>query len=195
LLDLSFIPLNIIFVHYAYAKNKGKDMKISQDAAVTINFTMSDSDGNLIDSTNDKPLTYLHGSANIMPGLEDALEGLIVGKKFDLTLTPEEGFGKKDDELVFTVNKKDFDKNAELEVDMQFQTVDEDENMVIATILEINGDDVLVDENHPLAGITLVFKGEVLDIRDATEEEISHGHIHSEDDHEHEHDSSCGHAH
>lgn len=170
-------------------------MKISQDAAVTINFTMSDSDGNLIDSTNDKPLTYLHGSANIMPGLEDALEGLIVGKKFDLTLTPEEGFGKKDDELVFTVNKKDFDKNAELEVDMQFQTVDEDENMVIATILEINGDDVLVDENHPLAGITLVFKGEVLDIRDATEEEISHGHIHSEDDHEHEHDSSCGHAH
>lgn len=169
-------------------------MKISQDTAVTVKFTMSDSEGNLIDSTNDKPLTYLHGSANIMPGLEDALEGLSAGKKFDLTLTPEEGFGKKDDKLVFTVNKNDFDKDAELEVDMQFQTMDEDENTVIATIIEINGDDVLVDENHPLAGISLVFKGEVLGVRAATEEEIGHGHIHAEDDDVVKDEDCCGHC-
>ena len=69
---------------------------------------------------------------------------------------------------------------------MQFQTMDEDENLVIATVVEINDDKVIVDENHPLAGMTLIFKGDILEVRDATEEEISHGHIHGDHDH-HDH--------
>ena len=173
-------------------------MKIAKDAAVTINFKMTDNKGNLIDSTEDDDLTYLHGSENILPGLESALEGLESGNSFDITLKPEEGFGEQDDEKIISVEKKNFDGKS-LEVGMQFQSVDEDENVIIAKIIKIDGESVTVDENHPLAGVTLVFKGEVLDIREATEEELSHGHIHSGDghhhDHDHEHDGCCGHEH
>ena len=143
-------------------------MKISDNSAVTINFTMSDNKGNIIDSTDDNALTYLHGFQNILPGLEDGLTGLETGGSFDITLKPEDAFGEKDQEKIITVEKNCFG-NSELEVDMQFQSEDEEGNAVVATVVEIKGDEVTVDENHPLAGMTLLFKGEVLEIRKRTQ--------------------------
>ena len=177
-------------------------MKIDTNAVVTIDFEMTNNDGEVIDSTKNDALVYLHGHQNIMPELEDKLNGLEAGSDFSIALPPEEAFGEKNDERIFSVAKSEFDAN-DLEVGMQFQTLDADENPVIATILEIKEEEVVIDENHPLAGMTLTFKGKVLDIREATEEEMSHGHIHAagggcghdhgHDEQEHVHGEHCNH--
>jgi len=171
-------------------------MNVTKDKAVTINYKMSNSAGEVLDNTEDGDLIYLHGHQNIMPGLENALNGLKSGDDFKITLKPEDAFGEKSDDRIITVGKENFETDN-LEAGMQFQTLDHDENVVIATIIEVKDKDVVIDENHPLAGMTLIFEGKVIEVRDATEEEISHGHIHSGHDHHHhhDHDECCDHDH
>ncbi|MCM8540150.1 MAG: hypothetical protein NE328_07725, partial [Lentisphaeraceae bacterium] len=119
------------------------------------------------------------------------------------TLKPADAFGEKKDDLVATVGKENFETD-DLEVGMQFQTLDQEENVVIATIIEVKEKEVVVDENHPLAGVSLKFEGKVKEVRDATDEEKSHGHIHSaggcghdhghdHHEHDHEHGPGCNH--
>jgi FKBP-type peptidyl-prolyl cis-trans isomerase SlyD len=179
-------------------------MKVKENSVVSVNFKMTNEKGQVLDSTDDGPLTYLHGHGNIMPALEDAIEDLVAGSSFKVTLLPEEGFGIRDEELTFTVAKTEFDAK-DLEIGMQFQTLNDKDEPVIATIIAINEDDVVIDENHPLAGMTLTFEGSVIEIREATQEELSHGHIHAaggcghdhgHDDHDHghhHHHDGCNH--
>ncbi|MBN2680066.1 peptidylprolyl isomerase [Acidithiobacillus marinus] len=160
-------------------------MIISKDKVVTIDYSLTDEEGELIDSSvGEEPLIYLHGHHGIIPGLEQALAGHRTGDKVEVSIPPEEGYGDWDEDLVEVVAREDFDDPEELEIGTQFET-ETDEGMRLATVIDIEGEDVTVDLNHPLAGMTLNFDVTVLDVRDATAEELAHGHVHGEHGHEH----------
>ncbi|MBE7563582.1 peptidylprolyl isomerase [Acidithiobacillus sp. HP-6] len=160
-------------------------MIISNDKVVTIDYSLTDEEGELIDSSvGEEPLIYLHGHHGIIPGLEQALAGHRAGDKVEVSIPPEEGYGDWDEDLVEVVAKEDFDDPEDLEIGTQFET-ETDEGARLATVIDIEGDDVTVDLNHPLAGMTLNFDVTVLDVRDATAEELAHGHVHGEHGHEH----------
>ncbi|MBU2739191.1 peptidylprolyl isomerase [Acidithiobacillus thiooxidans] len=160
-------------------------MIISNDKVVTIDYSLTDEEGELIDSSvGEEPLIYLHGHHGIIPGLEQALAGHRTGDKVEVSIPPEEGYGDWDEDLVEVVAKEDFDDPEDLEIGTQFET-ETDEGARLATVIDIEGEDVTVDLNHPLAGMTLNFDVTVLDVRDATAEELAHGHVHGEHGHEH----------
>ncbi len=160
-------------------------MIISKDKVVTIDYSLTDEEGELIDSSvGEEPLIYLHGHHGIIPGLEQALAGHRTGDKVEVSIPPEEGYGDWDEDLVEVVAREDFDDPEELEIGTQFET-ETDEGTRLATVIDIEGEDVTVDLNHPLAGMTLNFDVTVLDVRDATAEELAHGHVHGEHGHEH----------
>ncbi len=160
-------------------------MQISKNKVVTLKYRLTDDDGDLIDeSTDAEPMAYIHGVGNLIPGLEAALEGKQKGDALKVTVNPDEGFGDRNDELTRVVSRTVFDFVEELEVGMQFQT-DGGQGMEVVTIVGIEGDQVTVDGNHPLAGVTLSFDVSVLDVRDATQEELSHGHVHGPGGHHH----------
>lgn len=159
-------------------------MKIEKDLVVSLDFTMTDEKGEVLDSSKENGnLEYIQGMDNIVPGLENALAGKVVGDEFDVTISPAEGFGDFDESLVMDLPKEDFkDIEAELEVGMELEMENENdpEQFCIVTISEITDKNVKVDGNHPLSGLTLKFTGKVADVRKATEEEMEHGHAHSE---------------
>ena len=160
-------------------------MIISNDKVVTIDYSLTDEEGELIDSSvGEEPLIYLHGHHGIIPGLEQALAGHRTGDKVEVSIPPEEGYGDWVEDLVEVVAKEDFDDPEDLEIGTQFET-ETDEGARLATVIDIEGEDVTVDLNHPLAGMTLNFDVTVLDVRDATAEELAHGHVHGEHGHEH----------
>jgi FKBP-type peptidyl-prolyl cis-trans isomerase SlyD len=160
-------------------------MIISNDKVVTIDYSLTDEEGELIDSSvGEEPLIYLHGHHGIIPGLEQALAGHRTGDKVEVSIPPEEGYGDWDEDLVEVVAKEDFDDPEDLEIGTQFET-ETDEGARLATVIDIEGEDVTVDLNHPLAGMTLNFDVTVLDVRDATAEELAHGHVHGEHGHDH----------
>lgn len=160
-------------------------MNIDNKAAVLLAYTLTDADGNELDkSTSDEPFAYLHGSHGIIPGLEDALTGKTVGDAFTVTIEPEDGYGERNEGLVSEVSRDLFQGVDELEVGMAFHgESDQGPQMVVVTAVE--GDTVTVDANPPLAGMQLTFEVEVLDVRAATEEELSHGHVHGPGGHQH----------
>lgn len=160
-------------------------MRIADNVAVFIHYTLTDDEGVVIDSSEgDEPLGYLHGQGNIIPGLEKALVGKQVGDKLDVVVTPEEGYGVYDDDLLEVVPRSTFKGIKKLEPGMEFQArSDEGEQMY--TVVSIEGDEVTIDGNHPLAGETLHFQVEITDVREATAEELEHGHVHDGDGHEH----------
>ncbi len=161
-------------------------MKISENTVVTLHFTVSTLDGTQIDSSRDgEPMVYLQGSQYLIKGLEDALEGKQKGDAFELQVEPELAYGERIDELVQLVPKTMFE-GMEVEVGMTFRaTTDDGEQSVM--IIDETDDEVVVDGNHPLSGVTLKFDVEVLDTREATEDEIAHGHPHGP--------GGCGHTH
>lgn len=153
-------------------------MKIGKDKVVSIEYTLKNADGTVIDTSDGRePLDYIHGAGNIVPGLEDALAGRSVGDELTVTIPPEEAYGPRDDSLTQTVDRKIFETEEGLEVGMQFQAPTE-QGVMIVTVTGIDGDSVTVDSNHPLAGETLTFDVAVVHVRDATEEELTHGHAH-----------------
>lgn len=161
-------------------------MKIAKDCVVTLDYTLTDEDGEILDSSEgDEPLVYLHGHGDIVPGLERALNGHQVGDQVDVDVSPEDGYGDWDEDLVDVVGKEDFDDPEELEVGAQFE-VDTDEGVRVATVIEMEGEDITVDLNHPLAGMNLHFAVKVLDVRAASAEELEHGHVHGPHGHEHD---------
>lgn len=162
-------------------------MKISADKAITINYILKDNNGELIDECNDSSFIYLHGHNNILPGLESELESKAKGDTFSLTLEPENAYGEYNPAITQVI-KRDAFGDAEIQVGMQFHAEDDNGGTVLITISEINGDDITIDGNPPLAGVTLNYEVEVMDVRDATADELSHGHIHA-------HGESCGHDH
>lgn len=161
-------------------------MQIAANTAVSIDYTLTNDAGEVIDSSaGGAPLVYLHGAGNIIPGLERALEGKQSGDRLQVAVEPEDAYGEYSAELVATLNRSMFEGVDELEVGMQFHASAPDGSMQIVTIRDLDGDAVIVDGNHPLAGQRLNFDVTVVSVRDANAEEIAHGHIHGEGGHHH----------
>ncbi len=153
-------------------------MKIKKNTVVTIDYTLKDDNGNVIDSSEGRgPLKYLHGNGNLILGLERQLEGKEKGESLHIKVLPEEGYGEIDLGLIQEVPKNLFEDSEQLEVGMQFQAQTENGTYIL-TIKEVKPDSVIVDGNHPLAGKNLNFDIEIIDVREATQEEIAHGHAH-----------------
>jgi FKBP-type peptidyl-prolyl cis-trans isomerase SlyD len=153
-------------------------MQVADNMAVSIHYTLTNDEGEVLDSSiGDEVLAYLHGRGNIISGLEKALHGKAVGDKFDTRLAPEDAYGERDEDRVQIISREMFDGIDEVEVGMQFHAeVSSGTSMV--TVVKVDGDDITIDGNHPMAGMALIFDVEVIDIRPATEEETAHGHIH-----------------
>jgi FKBP-type peptidyl-prolyl cis-trans isomerase SlyD len=152
-------------------------MIVEKDRVVSIDYTLRDNSGNLIDSSEGSdPLEYLHGNGNIIPGLEKALAGKKAGDKLTCSIAAADAYGERDDSLIFKVNKSEFE-GADIEVGMQFEAHGE-EGAQIVTVVGIEGEEVTIDANHPLAGETLNFDVKIVDVREATSEELEHGHVH-----------------
>jgi FKBP-type peptidyl-prolyl cis-trans isomerase SlyD len=161
-------------------------MQIAANKAVSIDYTLTNENGEVIDSSaGGAPLAYLHGARNIIAGLEKALEGKQAGDEIDVTVEPEEAYGEYSAELVAVLNRSMFEGVDQLEVGMQFHASAPDGGMQIVTIRDIDGEDVTVDGNHPLAGQRLNFKVKVVEVRDANAEELAHGHVHGAGGHHH----------
>lgn len=155
-------------------------MKIANDLAVAIHYTLTDENGETLDSSiGNEPLVYLQGHANIIPGLEKALEGCAVGDKKQVTVSPEEGYGEFDENLVQAVPREMFSGIDEIEVGMEFQ-VQGPAGAHFVEVTEVAEDTITINGNHALAGKVLNFDVEVMEVRAATADELSHGHIHGE---------------
>jgi len=160
-------------------------MKIGEDKVVSIHYTLTDSGGSVLDSSSgNEPLLYLHGAGNIIPGLESALEGKVSGDKLSVTVDPEQGYGTRDERLVQAVPRSAFKGVEQLAPGMQFQAQGPQGTRLVV-ITQVTADIVTVDANHPLAGQTLHFEVEVTEVRDATSEELEHGHVHGPGGHHH----------
>lgn len=160
--------------------------KIAKDTVVSMHYTLTDNDGNTLDSSAGKdPLVYLQGHQNIIPGLESQMEGKEVGAKFTATVQPAQGYGELNPSLVQDVPKSNFPDPDQIAEGMQFQTMTE-QGPIVLTVKEVKVDTVTVDGNHPLAGVTLNFAVEVMEIRLASSEEIEHGHVHGPGGHHHD---------
>lgn len=154
-------------------------MTVKQNAVVSIHYTVRDEDGVQLDSSEGRdPLVYLHGANNIIPGLESALDGKDVGTELNVSIVAEEAYGEHLDHLVESVPVQAFGEQP-LEVGMRFEAQTE-RGPISVVITDIDGDHVTVDGNHPLAGKPLTFDVTITDIRDASAEEIAHGHVHGE---------------
>jgi FKBP-type peptidyl-prolyl cis-trans isomerase SlyD len=150
-------------------------MQVSSGAVVSITYTLTDDEGVIIDSNVGRPaLVYLHGHDNIIPGLEKGLEGAAPGDKRKVDVLPEDAYGDVDEERIFELAKEEFPAEMPLEEGMQFCAETASGEMAI-TVTEVRDDTVVVDSNHPLAGITLHFDVEITDVRAATEEELELG--------------------
>ena len=161
-------------------------MLIAANKAVSIDYTLTNDAGEVIDSSaGGAPLVYLHDAGNIIPGLEKALEGKQGGDQIQVAIEPQDAYGEYSAELVATLNRAMFEGVDELEVGMQFHASGPDGSMQIVTIKALEGDEVTVDGNHPLAGERLTFEVKVVGVRDAQDEEIAHGHVHGEGGHQH----------
>ncbi|MCX4028277.1 peptidylprolyl isomerase [Endozoicomonas sp. SM1973] len=153
-------------------------MLIGDKCVVSIEYTLKDNDGTVIDqSAEDQPLAYLHGFGNIIPGLEQELVGKVAGDSFQVTVSPEDAYGERVEQLVQQVPLATFPEPEKLEVGMRF-TAQTEQGDIPVVITAIDNGEASVDANHPLAGVTLHFEGKVIDVRDATEEELEHGHAH-----------------
>lgn len=160
-------------------------MHVEKNRVVAFNYTLRDEQGKVIDSSGGRgPLSYLHGKGNIIPGLEQALAGKSVGDKLDVTVAPEQGYGVRDERLVQIVARAKFGEVAGLAPGMQVRA-NGPQGPRLVTVVSVDRDFVTVDGNHPLAGRTLNFSLEVAEVRKATHEEITHGHVHGPGGHHH----------
>ena len=159
-------------------------MQIGKDTVVSLNYELSDVKGKVIEKTQ-APITYLHGGYDgIFPLVEVALQGKSVGDKCNVTLKPDDAFGEYEKAMVRTEPKSLFPEN--ISVGMQFEgAIEGSDDYTVYTVTEIQGEKIVVDGNHPLAGQTLVFSGIVTGVRPATHEELHHGHVHGPEGHHH----------
>jgi len=182
---------------------------IQSNARVVLEYTLKDEKGEVLDSSDaedGEPITYVHGYGMLVPGLEAALDGLSVGASKDVTVSPEEGFGERDDELVLEIDRSDFPEPKNVKVGDEVVAESPDGEEVPMRVIEVKDDTVVVDANHPLAGVTLRYAVKVKDIAEASEEEIAEAAAGFEEagyggcddpthDHSHGHDHDHDHAH
>ncbi len=161
-------------------------MQISDNKVVTIDYTLKDDAGTVLDSSAGGPgLAYLHGASNIIPGLEKALAGKTQGDSLNVSINPAEAYGERDDSMIQTV-PRDMFEGTEIQVGAQYHAMTPEGHPVTITVKDIKDDGVVIDGNHPLAGQTLHFDVTITDVRDATQEELDHGHVHGPGGHQHD---------
>ena len=161
-------------------------MTIKENSAVSFHYTLTDDDGQQLDSSAGKePLAYLHGAGNIIPGLENALTGKAVGDSMSVAVSAAEGYGEVQKELIQDVPRTSFQGVDEIEVGMQFEAQTGQGGTVPVTVTAVSDETVTVDGNHPLAGKNLNFDVSIEAVRDATEEELEHGYVVGHGGHEH----------
>ena len=160
-------------------------MQIAEHKVVTLNYTLKDNDGTVIDESRDGSFIYLHGASNIIPGLENALTGKISGDQMSVSVAPEEAYGARDEERIESVPRDMFPSDVEIEPGMQFHAEGPEGHAITIVVVAVEDDKVKIDGNHPLAGVALNFDVEVMDVRDATSEEIEHCHVHGPQGHDH----------
>ncbi len=154
-------------------------MQIANEMVVTLDYTLKDNDGSIIDHTDGRgDFVYLHGAGNIIPGLEDALMGKVSGDKIEVTISPENAYGERNESLCQEVPRDAFEGIDKIEPGMQFQVQGPEGQTHVVTVASVDGDKITVDGNHPLAGVELNFAVTVIDIRSASAEELEHGHVH-----------------
>lgn len=154
-------------------------MKIQNDCVVAIHYTLTNTNGDVLDSSQGRPpLRYLHGYGNIIPGLENALLGRQMGEALNVTVEPAEGYGEHNPDMVQEVPRAAFQGVDHIEVGMQFHAQAPDGNAMSVTVVAVSPETVTVDANHELAGERLFFAVSIEEVRTATPEEIDHGHVH-----------------
>lgn len=160
-------------------------MIISENAAVLFHYTLTDETGTQLDSSKGKaPLAYLHGHNNIIPGLEKEMEGKKAGDVMVVTIEPADAYGERQEQMVQEVPRKSFQAD-DITVGMRFEAKTPSGEALSVVITDVNDETVTVDGNHPLAGKALTFDVRIEDVREATEEELTHGHAHGADDQQH----------
>jgi len=160
-------------------------MKVADNAVVVIDYTLTDNDGEVIDSSEGAgPLAYLHGMGNIITGLEEALLGKEAGDEVKASIEPAKAYGERHEDMKQDVPKELFGGIDNIELGMQFQS-ETDQGPIMVTVVGIEEEMITVDGNHPLAGVNLNFDVKIREVREASEEELEHGHVHGENGHHH----------
>lgn len=153
-------------------------MKIEEGRVVFLNFVLTDEKGEILEDTKEVgDFAYIHGTGDFIPKVEEILEGKTKGFETKFTLSPEEGYGEYSEELLYEMARSDFEGFEDIYEGLDFQAETED-GIIPLSIVEINDDTVVADGNHPFAGKTITFDLNVADVREATEEELEHGHVH-----------------
>jgi len=160
-------------------------MQIGDQKVVTLHYTLTDNEGRVIDQSEDGSFAYLHGASNIIPGLENALSGKSAGEELSVAVSPEDAYGDRDESMLQQVPKNMFEDTDQIAVGTQFHAQGPNGEMLVVTVMEVLEEHVLVDGNHPLAGVELNFDVKIIDVRDASEEEVEHGHVHGPEGHHH----------
>jgi len=160
-------------------------MQVADNKVVHIHYTLTNDAGETLDSSaGGDPLAYLHGASNIISGLEQALAGASVGDKLNVRIEAEDAYGVRHDELIQEVPRELIQGIEDLQVGMQLQAQGE-HGVQVFTVTAVADDTATLDGNHPLAGVPLTFDVEVTEVRDATPEELEHGHVHGAGGHQH----------
>ena len=154
-------------------------MKIAEKLVVSMDYTLKNNSGEILDTSEGKgPLRFIFGSGMIIPGLEKELEGKAAGDTLDVTVQPADGYGEYDEKRIIEVGKDQFPEDTDIQEGMQVQAQDPEGRQIIFTVNSIADDKVTLDGNHPLAGEVLNFSVTIGDVRNATKEELDHGHVH-----------------
>jgi len=164
---------------------KIESMQIESNSVVTLHYTLKDNDGEIIDQSDDGSFLYLHGAMNIIPGLENALSGKSAGDELSVKVSPQDGYGEKQEDQIQQVPKDMFDNIDEIKHGVQFHAQSPEGEAVVVTVIEVKDDVVVIDGNHALAGVELNFEVKIVDVREASAEEIEHGHVHGPHGHQH----------
>lgn len=160
-------------------------MEVADRCVVSIHYTLTNDAGDVLDSSQGgEALVYLHGHRNIIPGLESALVGKQAGDRLEVRVEPAQGYGERDERLIQQVPRRAFQGIKEVKEGMRFQTQGA-HGATSVVVTRVAGDMVTVDGNHPLAGLSLNFAVEITEVREASEEEVAHGHVHGAGGHHH----------
>ncbi|MEY2700862.1 MAG: peptidyl-prolyl cis-trans isomerase, FKBP-type [Pseudomonadota bacterium] len=161
-------------------------MQIAPNTVVYIHYKLTDDQGELLDSSEgQEPLAYIHGMGNIIRGLEAALTGRKTGDVLSVRVEPEDGYGERDPDLLQVVPVSAFEGVDEVVAGMRFHAEAQDGSVQEVTVVDVSDGDVTLDGNHPMAGVVLNFEVHVTDVREATPEELDHGHVHGAGGHHH----------
>lgn len=158
---------------------------LSENKVGVFHYVLTDDDGNVVDRSTDSPMAYMHGQGNIVPGLEEAMEGKSAGDSFNVKVPPEKGYGELNPDAEQKVHRSNFPSGMDIQVGMAFHAQSGEGHPIMVWVTEMIGAYVTITSNHPLAGKNLNFAIQIVDVRDASAEELAHGHVHGPGGHHH----------